>query len=65
MAENVTVAVRVRPQNDKEKQSDDECIWTIEATSRNTISLSGSSLCDLMEEGKYQASKCVKYSFGI
>ncbi len=63
MAENVTVAVRVRPPNEKEQQTGDECIWAIDPVQQNTISVSPAALCDFVEQGNLSSASNIKFNF--
>ena len=65
MEENVIVAVRVRPANEKELQANDSCIWSIDPIHRSTISLSPSCLCDFVEQGKFTTFANIKFNFSI
>lgn len=65
MSENVSVVVRVRAANEKEEDNDEKCLWTIDEASPNIISISPSSLCDLVSEGKLSPASCIKFHFGI
>ena len=63
MSENITVGVRVRPLNESEISNNEECIWSINQTTHNTIGLSPSCLCDLAKQGKLSGLSNIKFKF--
>ena len=61
--EKVIVAVRVRPLNGRELSLNEKCIWSINPL-QNSINISPSALCDLIETKILPPSSSVSCCFG-
>jgi len=63
MSGGITVAVRVRPLNETEISNRDECIWSIDPLTPNTIGLTPTCLYGFMEEGKLSGLAGTEFRF--
>jgi len=61
--EKVVVAIRVRPLNARELSLNEKCIWSVDPF-RGTITLSASSLCDMIESKTQTMIPNTIYNFG-
>jgi len=62
--EKVIVSVRIRPLNEKEISHNEKCMWSSNSLEKR-ITISGSALCDLLENKIIQQNATVSCNFGI